>query len=154
MGNQELEPGGAVPELENKSSYTILAYFGNTLPEGYKNLVLSRWKRSFRRGNDYIKLAEPAHYHERYSLYLENILQRSMTIVRLAAITEEPDTILGFSISEDKVLHYVHVPRDYRGQGIGMALVPKTIDTISHLTRIGLSIWHSKLPHAKFKPFL
>jgi len=146
MGNKEV--------LE--SSYTIIRYAGFILPNRYRNLIRSRWMRSFRHGNHYIGLCDSDSYFEAYSRYIDRILCR-LTIVRFAVLSEDHDVVLGFSIMElgqyGTILHYVHVQKDYRQQGIAKKLVPP-FDTFTHLTKTGMKLWSTKAPKAKFNPFI
>lgn len=136
-----------------KSSYSVVPYQGQSLPESYKNLVYAKWLRSLRYGNDYFKLIDSDSYFKAYHKYIEHLLSRPSLIVRFAVLTEDPDVVLGFSVSEGTTLHYVHVHMDNRRLGIGRSLVPFEVKTITHITKIGLSIWNAKMPHAVFNPF-
>jgi citrate lyase synthetase len=119
----------------------------------YNNMVYSQWLRSLRKGNDYFKLIDSKVYYDVYHRYVSNILARETTVVRFAALTDDPDTVLGFSVSAGSVLHYVFTQPMNRMQGIATTLVPFEVETITHLTKTGLSIWNSKLPKAIFNPF-
>ncbi len=132
----------------------ICAWQGKLLPKQYLNLVRSRWMRSYRHTNDYMKLVDSAAYYCAYSVYVELILNRPNTIVRLALLEEDDDVALGFSVVEGNCLHYVEVPRVNRRQGIGRALVPEKIEWFTHLTKIGMRIWSTKAPDAKLNPFM
>jgi GNAT superfamily N-acetyltransferase len=116
-------------------------------------MVLSKWLRSLRYGNDYFRLIDAQAYFRVYHDYIEGILARSRTRMRLAVLTDDHDVVLGFAAHEGGILHYVHVHKDMRKQGIGRALLPDDIDTITHVTNIGLSIWGSKFPAWKLNPF-
>jgi GNAT superfamily N-acetyltransferase len=116
-------------------------------------LIFSKWLRSLRYGNDYFKLIDPPAYYAAYHRFIQNILNHPDTSVRLAVLSDDADVVLGFSVSRGTILDYVHVHKDQRRQGIGRQLVPKGIDTITHLTRTGLSIWGSKMAGVKFNPF-
>ncbi len=127
-------------------------------------MIYSKWLRSLRFGNDYFKLADAAAYYEAYQRYITNILQ--VATVRLAVISDDEDVVIGFAVVRNNILDYVHVLRlrlksitgfdvvDYRRRGIGTKLVPKNIDTVTHLTRTALTIWGSKYSHWKFNPFI
>ncbi len=147
------------------SVYKIIVFPGARLPEQYKNLIHSRWKRSFRHGNDYIKLSDSQTYYEAYTRYVDIILGRRDCRVRLAVLDDDHDVVLGFCVirgdtvmkafsTSGNILDYVHVHKDFRRLGIGTVLVkPENIDTTTHHTRTSLSIWGSKYKHWKFNPF-
>lgn len=144
--------------MENKeeigsSEIEIHLHEGKHLPKQYRNLILSRWMHSYRRGNDYIKLINPQAYYSAYEVYILHILNRPLTSVRLAVLADDHDVVLGFGVSEGTMLHYVEVPKAYRRNGIGANLVPEKIEWFSHLTKIGMKLWAQKSPYAKFNPF-
>ena len=134
-----------------KASYSVLKYDGYSLPEQYKALVYSKWLRSLRYGNEYFKLIDQESYFKVYHQFIEVLLAHHKTIVRLAVITDSPDTVLGFSVMWPGILHYVHVHADQRKQGIAKTLC-KDFKTITHITNDGLKIW-GKYPEVKFNPF-
>ncbi len=110
--------------------------------------------RSFRYGNDYMKLADSDSYYRSYEIYLTLLLYKPEAVVRLAVLTDDPDVALGFSVVRGPILDYVHVHKDFRKQGIGKKLVPNDIETITHLTKTGMKLWSTKLPKATFDPFI
>jgi hypothetical protein len=138
---------------EKIDSYTILRYAGPMLPHGYKNLILSKWMKSYRYGNDYIKLTNPDSYFAAYSKYISLLLSQSQTLVRLAVLSDDNDVTLGFSVSRNRTLDYIHVHKDFRRQGIGRMLWPSYVDSFTHLTKIGLKLWSTKCPGVIFDPF-
>ncbi len=138
---------------ETAAGIHIKMYSGPVLPDTYLNYVKSKWLRSFRYGNDYMKLTDAAAYFCAYEAHISNILKRPKTKVRLAVLSDDPDVALGFSVTSEHVLHYVYVGLDYRRQGIGRSLVPKGIEEFTHLTKIGMTLWPKDLKNAVFQPF-
>lgn len=161
MGTEDVHAEAAQPT----SRIGTIAYPGSQLPDRYIGLVFAKWMKSYRHGNDFIKLIDPASYWPIYREHIARLLSKPETVVRLAVLVEDPDVVLGFSVCRSTVLDYVWVLRirlrtptgiqstSYRGMGIGKSLVPKEIDTITHLTKSGLTIWGSKYGHFKFNPF-
>jgi hypothetical protein len=135
-----------------QEEYKVISYCGALLPKNYRNMVFSRWLRSLRFGNRYFKIIDQEPYFRVYHAFIESILAKQFTTVKLAVITNEPDVCFGWSVCEPQTLHYVHVQRDYRQSGIGTSLIPKDIKTITHVTNAWEEIWH-KYPHTKFNPF-
>jgi GNAT superfamily N-acetyltransferase len=84
---------------------------------------------------------------------VSNILHRIDAIVRVAVLSDDHDVVLGFSVSRGNILDYVYVHVDQRRMGIGTNLLPKGIDTVSHMTNTGLTIWKGKYKEWKFDPF-
>ncbi len=139
---------------QQKTVFQVIRWAASLLPESYRNLILSRWMRSLRYGNDYFKLAASDSYYDAYGRYINRLMASPGATVRLAVLGEDHDLVLGFSLSRGSVLDYVHVQADMRRQGIGRSLVPADIDTITHLTRTGATIWGSnKTLRWKFNPF-
>jgi GNAT superfamily N-acetyltransferase len=136
--------------MASEAAYQVVVYFGSKLPPEYHNLVLSKWMRSFRYGNDYIKLIDADSYFDKYSRYIRAVLALSRTVVRMAALKDDDDVVLGFSVITNSTLQYVHVHKDMRRQGIGRRLVPDYVDSFTHLTRTAAKLWPTKMAHAKF----
>lgn len=147
MENKEEDIEGQLAEVE------IHAHEGPHLPKEYLNLVRSRWMRSYRHCNDYMKLVQADAYYNAYGVYIINILNRPTTLVRLAVLGDDHDVVLGFGVAEGNTLHYVEVPTAYRRNGIGRNLVPEKIEWFSSLTKVGMKLWAEKFPYAKFNPF-
>ena len=142
-----------IGQTQSVATYSIIVFPGNTLPEEYQNVVLARWLRTLRFGNEYFKLIDKNVYFTTYNEYIKSILVRPTVSIKLAVLTEDPDVVLGWSVSEGKTLHYVHVQKDQRSQGIGLSLIPTDTDTFTHLTKAGALLWTSKFPAAIFNPF-
>lgn len=139
-------------EKEKIDSYTVMRYDAYC-PPSYKNFILSRWMRSYRLGNDYIKLTDSDSYFGTYSSYIMRLLIHPAVQTRIAVLTLEPDIALGFSVCRGDMLDYVHVHKHHRRQGVARKLIPSTITQFSHLTKTGMKLWPTKLPSAKFNPF-
>jgi hypothetical protein len=152
MGPEELHAEAALSIREGElSSYLLLEYAPGKLPEAYFNFVLSRWLRTFKRGNDYMKLVRDDAYYKAYEPYLKRLLD--VATVRLAVLSDDRDVTLGFAVARGNVLDYICVHPMQQFQGIATQLLPEGIDTITHLTRTGLTIWANKYPKLVFNPF-
>jgi GNAT superfamily N-acetyltransferase len=150
----------AIQQTPSTSTYSIISYPASQLPKSYEALVYSKWLRSLRFGNDYFKLMDKHPYFVAYHAYLSQLLAKPNTVIRLAVLSDDPDTVLGFSVCRDHIVDYCHVHKDLRKQGIGTSLLPSDIIknegegySVTHLTNIGLSIWSKKLSKARFNPF-
>lgn len=144
MGNKE----------EAVDAYKISPFRGLSVPKDKINFIRSRWMRSYRYGNDYIKLNHSESYYFAYSTHIDNILRRPHVFVRLALLVDDPDVILGFSVTEGNILHYVYTIKSCRKQGIARNLVPIHIAWITHITKIGMKLWSTKLHEANLNLFL
>lgn len=139
------------------SSYRIIKV-PNEKMDQYHGLVYAKWLRSLRHGNDYFKLIDPDAYWSTYSQYIGRILSNPDTSLRIAALVDDEDVILGFSVSENTILHYVFVDKTTRRNGVGAALIPPWIKTITHLTNTVIEIRgknsQSEYAKWKFNPFV
>jgi len=152
MGNQDV----VEPANEPEDSYQIITYVGQSLPSGkgsLKSLVLSRFMRSLRYGNNYFELIDSDPYFQVYEAYINSLLARPDTKVKFAVLSDDHDNVLGFVVIENHKLHYCHVQKDYRRQGIAAALCKEPFSVITHITHTGLTIWNNKFPLVKFNPF-
>ncbi len=138
----------------SEASYMLAPYPGYELPSSYRGLVVSRWVRTLKYKNAYFKLIDPKSYWSVYPAYVAKLLERPDVVVTLALLTDDPDVALGYAVHEGTKLHYVHVDKDQRRQGIGSALVEKLeIEKLTHVTEFGISFWSARLPKAVFDPF-
>jgi hypothetical protein len=116
-------------------------------------MIAGEWKRSFRNGNKNLRETAQKSYIERYDRYIEHIFSKPHTRIRLAVLSDDHDNALGWSVCENTTLHYVFVKWDNRHLGIGMSLLPKNIETITHLTDLGRKLWKMKLPGVQLDIF-
>lgn len=137
------------------SSYRILTFSGSDPAIApYRPMIYSDFMRSLRYGNAWYKLIDPSAYYPVYRAVIDQLLARRNAQVRLACLSDDLDTCLGWSLTEGDCLHYVFVKLHQRRQGIGAALVPDPVQRVSHLTKIGQAIREKHLPQVIFNPFL
>jgi GNAT superfamily N-acetyltransferase len=138
-------------------TYSVISYAAHKLPEEYVSLIFSKWLRSLRFGNPLFKNIKSEAFYTQYHAYIENLLKKPDSIVRLAVLTDDPDVVLGFSVCREDVLDYVYVHKDHRNVGIAKSLMPKNrkITTMTHITMIALEIWRKnpKYKYLEFNPF-
>jgi len=149
MGNKSLE-SQRVQEIESK--YRIVYFGGPKLPSEYRSLIIAPFLNTLRYGNDLYKLIDKDAYFLKYAKYLDTLLQRPMTLIKMAMLSD--NTVLGWSMVENKTVHYVWVKKEVRMQGICRALLPIEFDTISHITHKGINIWIKHFPDVRFDPFI
>lgn len=158
MGNTEVESSGKKSASQDQAaSYRIVSFYGAALPPEFKNVIRAPFLNTLKNGNDWFKLIDRDAYYSKYSTFIDQLLLRPMALIRMAlipSIDTDPEVVLGWSLSENKTVHYVWVKDDLRRQGIGKTLLPKEFDTFSHLTHKGMSIWGSRYPEVKFDPFV
>lgn len=134
-------------------SYTVIVFPAAKLPEQYVPMIFSKWLRSLRHGNPLFKKIKSDEYYKYYHAYLENLLGKPDSLVRLAVLSDDHDVVLGFAVSREDVLDYMHVHLDYRKIGVGNKLLPEGITTFTHITFTGMKIWQAKYPSWNFNPF-
>lgn len=121
-----------------------------------KNFVLSTALRGLYYGEPWYQQIPKDIFMTKYHAYLERLIARKDTYIRVACLQDEPDVILGYAIfgeAEDMVkLHYVFVKSPFRRIGIARSLLPINISSVTHLTRVGASLLR-KLPGVIFNPF-
>lgn len=118
-----------------------------------KNFILLTWRKGLRYGNDWFELIEKSAYDVNYTKAINHILDLVLTEVKIACLKDSPDVILGYSVYTSNKLHYAFTRRAWRNIGIFKSLVPKNVDTVTHVTDAGRAIL-KKYPSIKFNPFL
>lgn len=149
MGTKGVEPQRNETQ---ENSYIVYEIDGKQIFEkNYLNAIRAPFLNTLRSGNDWFKLIDKDSYFPTYSKFIEALLLRSKTKVKLAELRDK--TILGWCMYEDKTVHYIWVKSELRRQGIGQALLPKEFDKVSHLTNRALRLWVNHYPEVKFDPF-
>ncbi len=145
------------------STISFISFKSSELPDQYVAPILDRWLKTFRGGNKFFKKTNPGEYYRKYRPYIIHLMTKpesetkpeSNCVIRLAVLSDDPDTLLGFSVSRAHILDYVHVLVNHRREGIARKLIPKGITTMSHLTDLTKPIWleNPNYKHWKFNTF-
>lgn len=151
----ELESSVTPSLTESPAKLVVISYKTSALPEAYAPMIYARWLRSLWKGNATFHKVSKHTYYENYPKFINNLLDKPDSLVRLAVLSDDHDVVLGFSISREDVLDYVHVHTDYRRLGIARLLLPSGTTTFSHITATAIAIWQGnpKYKHLKFNPF-
>lgn len=133
----------------------IISFPSKKMPKQYESLVYSRWLRSLRYGNPLFKKSNSDQYYKEYHKYLEVLLDKPDSIVRMAVLSDDHDVVIGFSVCREDVIDYIHVHGDHRKCGIGKQLLPPKYTAFTHATLTALKIWqeNEKYKKLEFKPF-
>lgn len=134
-------------------SYKILKIKASEFPEQYRNMLYSKFLRSLKFGNEYFRLIDQDSYYKMYHAYIESLLARPQSSIKLAVLTDEPDVVLGWALLEPKVVHFCYVNRDNRRIGICTSLLSEPFDTFTHITNSWMNVWTKKYKSARFDPF-
>lgn len=122
-----------------------------------KHYILSTWLRNLYRYNSFYQLFDQTSYYTHYNLILNRLLEIPTTSTTIACLRDDPDTILGYSVSTPKeqttTLHFCFVRGRWRGLNLMYDLLPKNITAFTHLTETGEKIWKQKYTNLKFNPF-
>lgn len=153
MGDKKVEAKAIAPTQDSVASYTVVVCSGPSLAEQYRPMIYSKWLRSLRYGNEFFKRIDQTSYFKSYHKYISQLLADPKTTICLAALSDDRDVVLGFSVSRGTILDYVHVHKDNRNLGIANSLIPKSIDTYSHITKDAEKYLRNKLAKWNFNPF-
>lgn len=127
-----------------------------------KAFVLSTFLRGLYYGDSWFSLIPKAIFMENYKKVAEHLVTSPNFIIKVACLTDDMDTILGYSIlsADFQTIHFVYVKSSkmtdgstWRNKGIGKSLVPQRPVAVSHLTKLGLQLLKSKFPNTIFNPF-
>jgi hypothetical protein len=76
--------------------------------------------------------------------HVKNLLQDTDTHIRVVAMSDSPDMILGYSVREGDMLEWIYVKEAYRRQGLAKLLLkdqPIHRFNSSQMTKIGQAIF-------------
>jgi GNAT superfamily N-acetyltransferase len=113
-------------------------------------VIYSSWLKGLYYGNDWFREIDQELYFDRYHQAIEAILFRPTTLVRVMALNDDSDVVLGYSVSDGDRLHWVYVRPAWRKLGIAKAIIPAGISKVTHLTKVGRSLKPKKWA---FDPF-
>lgn len=98
--------------------------------------IFSAWLRGLRYGNKKFKSVPSRLYFTEMHKMIEIVLKHRDTVVNVACLISDPDTILGYSVTSPYTLHWVFVKKAWRGIGIGTDLVPRDIKVLTNVTEL------------------
>lgn len=93
-------------------------------------------------------------FMDNYKKVAAAFLDSPKVTIAVACLPDDPDTILGYSIlgTSGSVLHWVFVKSVWRNKSIAKTLVPASITTVTHLSKLGKELL-PKLNNPIFNPF-
>lgn len=114
-------------------------------------LIYATFLQGLYHGNGWYNKIDKTVFFANYHQVIEALLSRA--VVKVVCLADEPDVVLGYAIvsPDQTALHWVFVKKAWRKMGIARQLVPSTVNTVTHLTRIGETIMPSDW---KFNPFI
>jgi hypothetical protein len=111
--------------------------------------IYATWLKGLRYGNATYKQIDKTVYYTKYQVVIKALLGSSNVIV--ACLTSDPETIVGYSVSNGDTLHWVYVKESWRQLGVATLVVPNSVHKVSHLTDIGAKAMKKRYI---FDPFL
>ena len=120
--------------------------------ESDRNFVLATILRGLYYGESWFSEIPKHIFMENYSKTIEYLLNKPTTSVNMACLRDDPDTLLGYSITSPEVVHFVFIKVRWRGIGLAKSLVPENTKYATHLTKTGLVIMKNK--NLQFHPFM
>lgn len=133
----------------NKEIYTLMTI--RAPKEEDRSFIMATWLRGLYYGNPWFKEIEKDNFMAKYHDIISRMLTKPTAQVYVAVLKDDLDVILGYSVTEPKIIHWVFVKEAWRKMGIATALVPKDADTATHLTMLGKKL---KPQSMEFNPFL
>jgi GNAT superfamily N-acetyltransferase len=117
------------------------------------NFIMATFLRGLYYGDSWFSLMPKDVFMNAYKQVVEALINKHTVYV--ACLKEDPDVIMGYSIisKDETAMHWVFVKTVWRKQGIGRALIPKTVSAVTHLTDLGRKLM-TKIPDCTFNPFL
>ena len=106
-------------------------------------------------GNPWFSMIPKDIFMQNYKPVADTLIYSPNTAILVACLPDDPDTILGYSITQVQgdVLAWVYVKAQWRKHGIGRSLIPTTPTSVTHLTELGKSLLHKFENKPIFNPF-
>lgn len=103
---------------------------------GDEHYIMDTWLTGVRYSNDWFKAISKETFKRNYTRIIKELLEYST--VRIACLIDDPDVILGFSVMQGPIIHWVNVKEKWRGIGLMRELTRSPFEnqrTISHMTK-------------------
>lgn len=118
------------------------------------NFIYASWLRGLYYGNTFYGEIPKDIFMANYHKVLEVLLSKAT--VRVACLKDDPEVILGYSITRytstgDVALDWIFVKSAWRRIGIGKSLVQDNTNVVTHMSKVGKSL---KPMNWVYNPFL
>lgn len=132
--------------MENSESVIVRAAQQTDMAFIYRSILMGTYHgNKYGKGNhidskapvDFFSSIPQDEFMASYHQYLDILFLRPNINISVACLSSDPDVILGFSVSEPQILHFVFVKPHWRRIGIATQLVPKDINVVTGFTRVG-----------------
>lgn len=119
-----------------------------------ENFIYDTWLKGLYFGNEQNKKMKPSVYFDYHRKIIDMILGSVKTMVKIVCLKEDPEVVLGYSVFEDHILHYIFIKHAWRGIGLTKYLLPEKLEHMTHTTPIGESFLRKKFPKISFKSLI
>jgi hypothetical protein len=126
----------------------------NYIPEFDKNFIFSTWKKSIYFGNKYLRDIPEDHFFEKFELLIKSILDKPEMTIKVACLKEDISVILGYSVYESELFHFIFIKLMWRGLGISKLLLPESIQAVTQMNHCGETLKQKHFPDASYAPFI
>lgn len=122
---------------------------------GDRNFVLKSFLMSTYYGDSWFSKIPKRIFMDNYKKVAAALFDSDKTLVQIACLPEDKDTILGYSIvsSDLQTIHFVYIKKVWRKYGIATKLLPLNPKYVSHLTAEGESLLPKLKTNVEFNPF-
>ncbi len=111
-------------------------------PDKDQAFIYASWRNAAYYGSDE-RDDDAKGFFKRQTVFIRDVLKKATVLI--ACVEDAPEVLLGYAVFTGNHLHWVYVKLEFRARGIGAALVPKDIETVSpYLTKIGAVIVEMK----------
>lgn len=117
------------------------------------NFIFATMLRGLYYGDTWYSQIPKDIFMKNYHNVVEHLLKKPTVSILVACLKEDESTVLGYSILENNIVHYVFVKSAWRNIKIAKSLVPDGVQFVTHLTKVGNSIL-KKYDTVKFNPFI
>ena len=99
-----------------------------------KDLILPSWLNGLRFGSKHYRKVNKDLYFSFHYLLFDSILDNPNIVKAVAALTEDPDVIIGYVIHDHRTLYWAYVKPAWRQLGIFKSMLPDTIESVRYHT--------------------
>lgn len=115
---------------------------------GDYHFIIASWLQGYFHSQPFFKEMKLHTFCSFYEKVVKALMAKS--VMKVACLESDPDVIIGYSVHQSPILHWVFVRPAWRNKKVATALVPKDITTVTHLTVAGTA---AKPKHWEFNPF-
>lgn len=119
-----------------------------------ENFIFATWLRCYKHSSAFARRVPDKTFYLHHHAVVAGILDRAE--VTVATLADSDSTIIGYSVREPGVLHFVYVKKAFRRMGVATQLLAGTDVNgcvFTHWTE-GWDLLSKKWPNAQYNPYL